>query len=349
MRYVSTLLIFWLGFYAQNVTAQADINVLSNASAQFPPGCIALSLPEAPVSEINTLVDEVIEVPRGGGSEAIDDIRVMMWRVGCHDPGFSVIMVRLQNVGSGFLTLARVPEVYVEKVVDEPGSHRAHLISDPAASGVGATGEFIPFSGQTWMLAVDPIEDFVSNLFFIEPGDYNDVLAVELVWNPEQLVPTAVSRFVLPPYEPQFDPPQFTNPILHGRMSGQYTFDGVPATGLQVLVGEQSDGTNFVFAIFFTYLDGEPFWVVGSTGGEPIGIPKVELGMLEINGGSFFGLGPFSDSELEFDTVGSLSLEAIDCKTMRVGYDFSSIGGGTGVLEGTRFIDIAGYSCNPLP
>ncbi len=44
------------------------------------------------------------------------------------------------------------------------------------------------------------------------------------------------------------DPPQFDMPLLHGRMSGQYLFDGIPSTGLQLIVGELADDTNFIFA-----------------------------------------------------------------------------------------------------
>ncbi len=153
--------------------------------------------------------------------------------------------------------------------------------------------------------------------------------------------------FPIAAYDPDEDPTQFATQILHGRMSGQYTFDGIPFTGLQLLVGEQSDDTNFIFAIFFTYLNGEPFWVVGNTGGETPGFPQVELEMLELTGGSFFSLGGFDPAAVSIDTVGSIFIDPIDCDNILVGYDFSPIGGGSGVLQGNRFIDVAGYSYNP--
>jgi len=130
---------------------------------------------------------------------------------------------------------------------------------------------------------------------------------------------------------------------------GHYVFEDIPFTGLQLLVGEQPDDTNFLFAIVFTYINGQPVWVVGNTGGEAPGFPQVELEMLRLSGGGFFGQGPgvFTESDVLIEPVGTLFLDPLDCDNVLVGYDFTPINGGIGTLLGSRFIDIAGYDCNP--
>ncbi len=344
MRLALILALLTASFAAR---ATGEINVLTDLNSPFPPGCVAVSLPEGPASADNTLFDEDIAAPSVGSASLDSTVRVTIWRVGCHDAGYSVVMVRLQAVEFPANSFVMVPRVFADAgIVDFP-LHDGQLIEHPAIGEAGASSEVIPPEGRTYMLAVNPTTINDPDSFFL-PEDYNDEFTVELFWgdfNP-QAAPVG-ELFPIAAYNPDFDPTQFDSQILHGRMSGQYTFDGIPFSGLQLLVGEQSDDTNFIFAIFFTYLNGEPFWVVGNTGGEAPGFPQVELEMLRLTGGEFFGLGGFSESQVVIDTVGSIFIDPLDCNTLLVGYDFSPIGGGSGVLEAGRFIDIAGYNCNP--
>jgi hypothetical protein len=332
---------------AGRASATGEINVLTDLYSPFPPGCIALSLPEGPASASNTLYDETIWAPGIGSGFKDAQLRVQIWRTGCHDPGYSVVMVRLTKLSGPNPVL--VPQVFADVgSVDEPW-HQGQLIRHPAVGNVGASGNVISEFGTTFMLAVDPISiDGLTDFF---PEDYNDLFTLELFWG--GYAPNAAplgELFDILPYEPSLDPPQFNVPLLHGRMTGQYQFDGMPSTGLQLLVNERSDDTNFIFATLFTYLNGEPFWLVGNTEGEAPGFPWVELDMLRVTGGQFFGLGPnqFSQSDVQVDVVGTLLIEALDCNTLLVGYDFSPLGLGSGVIEGHRDeFSIAGYACNP--
>jgi hypothetical protein len=195
---------------------------------------------------------------------------------------------------------------------------------------------------------VDPISTDGETIFL--PEDYNDIFTLELFWG--WLSPEAAPEgelFFIADYDPAADPTQFETQRLHGRMSGQYVFDGIPSTGLQLMVGELVDDSNFVFAIMFTYLDGQPIWLVGNTTGLNPGIGATEVEMLRLTGGEFFGLGPdvFFEDEVQIEVVGSMFIDPLDCNSLLIGYDFSPIGRGSGVLEAERFIRLAGYDCNP--
>lgn len=344
MRRVMLLL---LVLASGRAAASGEINVLTDIlHTPYPPGCLARSLPTAPSSSDNQLFNEVISVPSIGSLNKDARIRVTVWRSGCFDPGMSVVLVRLQKVSGQFPVL--VPQVWAEAgTVDFP-EHQAQLQRLPAAGNVGATGDVVTTAGETFILGVDALSADGSGLF--APDDYNGLFTLELSWTAfSPHIDNAWTIIDVEPYSSQLDPPQDI-PRLHGRMSGQFTFDGIPSTGLQLIVGELVDDTNFIFAIFFTYLNGEPTWLVANTGGEPPGFPGVEMGLLRITGGEFFGLGPgvFNPSDISVEEVGSIIIEPLDCNNILLGYDFAPLGLGTGVLEGNRGeFRIAGYDCNP--
>jgi hypothetical protein len=344
MRVLLTLMLI---LSVTSAHAQDEINVLTDLNSPFPPGCVALSLPEGPASAANTLFDESIAAPSVGSQSLDSTVQITIWRVGCHDEGYSVVMVRLQALDFPGNSFVMVPRIFADAgIVDFP-LHEGQLIPHPAIGAAGASSEVILPEGQTYMLAVNPTTINDPESFFL-PEDYNDEFTLELFWG--DFAPQAAplgELFPIAAYSPADDPTQFATQILHGRMSGQYTFEGIPFTGLQLLVGEQADDSNFIFAIFFTYLNGEPLWLVGNTGGETPGFPQVELNMLRLTGGQFIGLGGFDEGDVQFEDVGSIFIDPLDCDSVLVGYDFAPINGGSGVLEGNRFIDVAGYACNP--
>ncbi len=332
--------------------ASGEINVLTDLLSPFPPGCVALSLPTEPASADNELFDEVIRAPGIGSFSRDADVRVRIWRVGCADEGFSVVMVRLQKLGGPRPVL--VPQAFVDAGQVEVPFHEAQLISFPAVGNIGAAGNVIPESGQTFMLAADPLA--IDGLTDFLPEDYNDVFTLELFWggfSPEAA--PAGELFPIAAFEPALDPPQFDPALLHGRMSGAYTFAGNPSAGLFLNVGEQLsdiDGelvdTNFIFVAFFSYRNGEPFWTVGGTGPRPPGIGPVTMNMVAHRGGQFISSPPrYTQADLSEEQIGTLSLEVIDCNTLRVDYDFDLSGLGRSSLQAERLVRIAGYDCNP--
>ena len=328
--------------------ATGEINVLTDLMSPFPPGCVSEWLPLAPAPGGDLLHQDIVPAP---GIETLSfngEVRIEIWRNGCHDPGYSVVMVRLTQVSGPEPVL--VPQIYAEAgQVDFP-AHQAQLIGHPAVGNIGATGNTISPSGRTYMLAVDPFHLFDDNLRF-GPADYNNIFSLEFVWS---AVAAEGEWFEIDGYVPEFDVPQFEFPKLHGRMSGQYTIDGIPSSGLVLHIAEQFNeinqvDTNYAFALFFTYIDGEPAWIAGNTGGEQPGFDFVDLEMEYIVGGEFFGLGPdlFDDDDINRIPVGWMSIEALDCNTLLLGYDFSESGLGSGVAVADRLVKVAGYDCNP--
>jgi len=262
-RYLFLGLVF-LALFRAGPAQSGEINVLTDLLTPFPPGCVAFSLPEEPASADNTLIDEVIDVPSINSSTRDAEVRVTIWRVGCADEGYSAVMLRLEQVFGDNDVL--IPQVFADVgFLDYPEElpfHQAQLIQFPAVGQVGATGDIISEDGTTFMLGVDNLAIDGATDFF--PEDYNDAFTLELWWG--DFSPSQVAEvFFIEEYVPSLDPPQFDEPVLHGRFNGQWVASGVPRTGLGLHIAETLSDENFVFAVFYTYLDGQPFWVTGNT------------------------------------------------------------------------------------
>jgi hypothetical protein len=346
MRYLLFALTFVLVGHA---SATGEINVLTDLKSPFPPGCVAVSLPQDAASDQNELVNRVLSIPSVVSGQAAAQVRVKIWRVGCHDEGYSVVMVRLKKLSGGTVL---VPRVFAEAGEVEVPDHVAQLIRHPAVGDVGATGNVISEAGITYMLGVDPFSLDGETTF--TPADYNDVFSLELYWG--DYAPGAdpnFRRFTILDYAPELDPTQSQYPALHGRMSGQYTVDGLPYSGVVLQVGEQynPDGpdTNNITAIFFTYIDGNPFWVLGAATDLQPGVDIVTFDMLELYGGEFLTSNPgsYDRDDVDIYSIGTMTVEALDCNTLLVGYNFSEGGLGTGQFEADRLLRMAGYDCNP--
>ena len=343
------LTLFFALLLTGKASATGEINVLTDLLSPFPAGCVSGSLPNAPADDDNQLWDEIVRAP-GIGSNSLDaDVLVTIWRVGCQDPEFSVVMVRLQQLSGPRPVL--VPQVFVEAGEVDVPDHEAQLISHPAVGFMSASGSVMSETGQTFMLAADPLplSDGPGEFFFEE---YNDVFTLELFW--EAYSPNLGPRELFPidGYFPEFDPPQFDVLPLHGRMSGTYTVPGKAATGLFLNIGELADDRNWLFATFFTYIDGNPIWIAGNTEGQLPGFDRAEIEMQYIEGGVMFtDPTDFSEADVDRQFFGTLVLEAVDCNAIRLEYDFRNndlgrdFGQGSMIVE--RLTRIAGYDCNP--
>jgi len=325
-----------------------EANVLTDLSMPFPPGCISLTLPQRPNNADSVLFEGAFDVPSIGADRANAEVGVTIWRMGCHDEGFSVIMVRLDLLSRGGDVL--IPQLYAEPGLVPTGRvpmHVAQLLRSPATGLVGATGEVLSRDGEAFLLAVNPLALDSGRLF--TPTDYNDLMSLEFYWGDYNVAAPLYEPIVLDEYSPRLDPPQFERMPLHGRLSGKYTFAGLPSAGLALSIAEQPDDSNFVFAIFFTYLDGEPFWIAGNTGGETPGASAVTMAMQRLSGGQFINQpGSYSDeADVLRETIGEMTLEALDCNRIALTYNFDDAGFGSGRLVGERLVRIAGYDCNP--
>ena len=320
-----------------------ELNLLTDLGTPFPPGCLSIDLPEQPPSEAALLVDNDVPAPTLNSNSRDGSVQMQIWRVACDDEDFSVVLVRMsQNAGADPIV---VPQVFADAGDVNLPFHEGQLLLLPGAGNVGATGGIITEAGTTWMLAVDPIS--IDGLTNFLPQDYNATFTVEFNWGSFATAQPEGTRFVLDQFEPTLDLPQFDQPVLNGRYSGQWVREGAPRQGLFLTVAEQID-TNFVFAAFFTYLDGEPFWFVGNTPARLTQPGPVTIPMLRnANGGFITDPNQPSPGEVSEESVGSIEIEVIDCNRLRVNYDFSPLGKGSDTMEIVRFARVAGYDCNP--
>jgi len=320
-----------------------EINLLTDLGTPFPPGCLSIALPEAPGSGDQFLIDQVISAPTINSPSNDGSVEIHAWRVACDDDGFSVILVRMRQVGGDNPIV--VPQVFADAGNVEVPFHEAQLLAVPGAGNVGATGNVITESGTTWMLAVAPISIDGATEFL--PEDYNDTFTVEFNWGSFATAAPEGRVFILDQFDPLIDEPQFEEPVLNGRYSGQWTLEGAPRQGLFLTIAEQVE-TNFVFAIFFTYLDGQPFWMVGNTAPQLAQPGPVAIDMSTLSNGAFItDPGQPPPADIVTEDAGSIEIEVIDCNRLRVNYDFSPLGRGTGTMEMDRLARVAGYDCNP--
>lgn len=335
-----------IGLAGATTGAQAqtgELNLLTDLGTPFPPGCLSIDLPEQPPSEDSVLLDTSIPAPTINSDSRDGSVRTQIWRVACDDDDFSVVLVRMAQDGGDNPVV--VPQVFADAGDVELPFHEAQLLLLPGAGNVGATGGIITEGGTTWMLAVDPFSIDGSTTFL--PTDYNEAFTVEFNWGSFATAQPEGTRFVLDRFEPTLDLPQFDAPVLNGRYSGQWVREGAEFQGLVLQIGEQVD-ENFIFAIFFTYLDGEPLWVVGNTPPAVLEPGAVTVPMLTLENGAFITAQnqPPGD-QVGINDAGTIEIEVIDCNRLRVTYDFSPLGQGTGSIELERLIRIAGYDCNP--
>lgn len=171
---------------------------------------------------------------------------------------------------------------------------------------------------------------------------YNNDLNMQLKWS-NQFFTAPIPR-----YEDDLDLPQSPNSIFHGRYSGQWVVDGLPRSGLILQIGEiPNQDRNFIFAIWFTYLDGAPIWVVGNVD-IPLGTHEIEIEMLLLEGGEIFtSPETYADDEVSVDSVGTMTLRAMHCNRIEGSVDLSRSGlGSKQNIVFNRLIRIAGYDCD---
>ena len=327
-----------------------EINLLTDLGTPFPPGCLSIALPEQPGTDDSLLVDTIISAPTLNSPVRDGDVEVRIWRVACDDEDYSAVLLRLRQLGPPDVLPIAVPQLYAGAGdVDFP-LHQAQMLAVPGAGNVGATGNIITRAGNTWMLAIDPFPVDGETTFL--PADYNDEFTLEITWESFATAEPRGVVFLLDQFRPSLDPPQFDQPLLNGRYSGQWTLDGSPRQGLVLQIAERESPTqgsvNFVFAIFFTYLNGQPIWVIGNSEQQPAIPGPVEIPMATLENGAFISNPdqPPRDDVI-VSNAGDISIEVIDCNRIRVNYDFRPLGQGTGSMELDRLVRIAGYDCNP--
>lgn len=331
------------GFVVVNAF-RSDLSNSLTARSKIPHGCLiynpgAVNIPH----EARLFFDGII---RSDSSFGTTELRVRGWREGCHEPDRSIILFDFEQVGPfvGEVSPRFPTEVFLE--TSDGTRYSARMLSGPSNNernpgweGRRELPNYRPErSGFTFMI------DSVDTDLTVE--QYNGEIEVrfeEIELDFDWLVPLIVE---VPAYDPGSLPPRFTRPALHGRYSGQWVSPDLPRSGLSLQVGETDQNRNYVFVIWFTYLDGEPIWVVGNTD-LLIGSDRVELEMLRLEGGGFVtSPGTFDSSDIDTESIGTMTLRALHCNAIEAEMDFTAAGLGSQTLILDRLIRIAGYDCD---
>jgi len=135
-------------------------------------------------------------------------------------------------------------------------------------------------------------------------------------------------------------PPLEASFPLSGRISGSWVVDGLNNQGLLINVGENASGQAFLGAAWFLFLDGQPFWITGNAFFE-YGTSSISFPMRRAQGLEF--LNP-NGANADRTEVGVFSLQARNCNTIQVDYNFPDLGSGT--LTMNRLVEIQGAECD---
>jgi len=136
-------------------------------------------------------------------------------------------------------------------------------------------------------------------------------------------------------------PPAEASHPVSGRMSGQWVADGMNRQGLNLLVGERPDGSDFAFLVWFTYFDGQPYWFVASTDYTP-GDAELAFTARRLEGLDFLQRDGAEPTGVE--DIGPLTIKALACQRIRVTWDFASLSSADS-LEMTRLVGVQGRDC----
>lgn len=337
---MKTLLTFLLVLFCLDGSAQVLKRDLPNSftySSVVPYGCLKVvpAVRSAPPAEV--FFDSEIAVEDNGAAGLI---RVRAWRIGCHEPNASAIMLNFDLINGS--ADVRYPEVGL--VTSDSEVRPAGLFAFARTGFYDSRGASLePMTNQSLATLVEGFS-FVVDADFdsISKQQYNGALGLRLRW------PSGLDVGIdIPAFDGLLDAPQFTNPPLHGRYTGHWTVEGLPRQGLVLQVGELPPDRNFVFLTMFTYLDGLPIWVVGNAD-FPVGAASVTVNMWTLDGGQFFTepLNSYPAEDVVQEKVGTMRISARHCNVIDAAIDFSESGLGVVNRRFERMIRIAGYDCD---
>lgn len=320
---------------AQSVSTAAFPNSFTLNSA-IPHGCLFIdptTLGTVPPSE-DISFDTLIDVNDGDFTARF---LVRVWRIGCHEPNRSIIILNIRFVAGD--DVVRTPIVRIVNL-DTNEKNGGSLFYWPPSVAFA-----LPHNATSRNRPESTVAS--GHLYIVDPGNtptdvYNfGNIALELLWPDNQIQIAPVF-----PYDSELDATQFLEAPLHGRYTGQWTVAGLPRSGLVLQIGEVEPERNFVFAIWFTYLDGAPTWVVGNVD-FALGDSEVEIPMSILDGGGFItNPGSFTGDDVAVNSVGTMTLRAIHCNALEADIDFTAGGLGQQSIELRRIIRVAGFDCD---
>lgn len=342
---ISTFALFLAAINFQSPSFGQSLDFPNNFTRPqtVPSGCL-LYMPSFDAPPPDVFYDETFSV---GGFFGDTTVRIQVWRIGCHEPGRSAIALNLQVPPTPIAGVNQPFAFLRPSGANDAASATLSLFSNQdVPSALLSTGQFLSNEANIEFFP-SGVTYIVHGITSITPEQYND--QIDLILDFGLNLSGQQQQLAIPvfDYEPALDPPQLEAPAFHGRYSGQWVVDGLPASGLLLQIGEVP-GTerNFIFAIWFTYIDGVPVWVVGNRDFD-IGSNEIAIDMSFIEGGEFFTQpGSFTRDDIVVSPVGTMTVRANHCNEIEADIDFTSSGLGAENLTFNRLIRIAGYDCD---
>jgi hypothetical protein len=352
---------------------QAEGYFTSRMYTPYPPGCVTLPSRQEALYGDNIFkfwsgsmwLEVVQKVQSHDPLKNLSQVDVEMYRVGCAEPGRSVIIMEFKLR----------PET-----VDLPYSR---IVLPTFAGGIELLYYPIPLElkpapnswGQT------PAQQSLTKQTF---GDYTDgwddphrftwryVLDVSSVWEPHLMADLYNGEIQLEMHRSDGWVEGFVsvpatrdvlqrNPALplNGRLSGTWVEEGaadqgflltfanpVPPSGREI--SEPESAEMLVFLSWYTFdSEGRQLWLVGNAR-FPQGETEVAMSLIQVAQGQF--LGPRPDNgfgSVPPASVGAIRLSALSCNVLELEYDLASLGLNKGTLRLQRpaELETAGYPC----
>jgi len=343
------------------------------ASTPYPPGCVtqlpevlAPSDPNVVLAWSGSLTLESlanVDIPQPAAN--FRQMRTDIYRVGCAEPGRSVILVEFRLPDGGQPAGGRPLFLPEFRGVTGFDSVPFELKPEPNARGQ---------SLQQHLLTRTVIGDFSDGWFDARQFRWRYVLDLSPLgayWGPD------TTAYYNGSFGLEIDAGRGATPFtitipatadglqaapslpLNGRLGGTWVEAGaadqgflltfghaVPPAGTTVESPEDSD--LHVFLSWFTFdAQGKPLWLVGDTR-FPQGADFVAMGLQKVSAAHF--MGGWVETGLGHDpyvAAGYFGLRARNCNRLEAAYDLESLGLGEGEMKLERLFaqEIAGYPC----
>jgi hypothetical protein len=350
----------------------ADPYYTGNQFPPYPPGCVTLPTKQFDLYGNNVVrfwsgtltLDVVAKIDSPDISKNTGTVETTLYRVGCAEPGRSVILVgfRLPQkwrdprrsalylpAFSGVTGFHSVPFVLKSEPNAWGQSLQQHLLTKLSFGDY--TGGWYDARNFTWLYVLDvaPVGEYWSDL----TDYYNGRFGLEIYQGEGAgyiYVDAPATQEVLEP-----------NPALplNGRLSGTWVEVGaadqgfllsfsslVPAAGAEEAEPENAELN--LFLSWFTFdAQGRQLWLAGDAR-FPQGATEITIPIIRVANGQF--LGPRADTATGAEPrlrVGEVRLKARSCNALDAKYDLASFGLGTGRMRLQRLdgLETAGYPC----
>jgi len=320
------------------LATSATENYYSNLNTLYPQGCATnYQISDQLPSKGSDITSGLIRLKEAAAITQIHDVNIRVYRRGCTEPGRSILMFEMTVVDD----MDDVSESVLAPMFQADRFGSIHGLR-----GTREPNSWVASDDSRWVAEGETLTMFLDGISIYDPDyDASKVLSIDEYngdWELKILDPRDQRGYMvdIPEYRDQH---MLSELPLSGRLSGNWVVNGVADQGFvlafQELAGEVRP---FVFLSWYTYdKDGRTLWLTGGNAFD-IGDSQVEIPIEYVTGGEFMG-----SKTAERAVIGTAVLKAVSCDNIRLEYDLSSMGLGTGIrrLERSFSLETQGYAC----